>query len=122
MGLLGNLFLMWHLLIYNPSAFALPFRPYFPNMYQTPQNPKQSKKCPGCAAQSEPSVSNEVKEANLLLRGPWQNSAEKFSVLAFEINLSVVNICQYVKCSRQGEKRLLITQCNSQFWHWNDFK
>lgn len=90
MGLLGNLFLMWHLLIYIPSAFALPFRPYFPNVYQIPQNPKQAKKCPDCAAHLEPSVSNEIKEAKILSREPWQNSAEKFSVRAFEINLSAV--------------------------------
>lgn len=115
MGLPGKLLLTWHLLIYTPSAFALPLQPNFANIYATPPSPRQGKKCPGCAAQLDPSVCGEEEEGNLSSRG-------LFSVYAFEINLSVVNICQYVRCSRPGEKGLLITQCNSQFWQQYDFK
>lgn len=74
MALLGNLFLKRHLLMYNSSAFALSFQPYFPNIHHTPQKPRRAQKCPGRAAQLEPSVSDGVKEADLLSQKPWQNS------------------------------------------------
>lgn len=68
MGLPGKLLLTWHLLIYTPSAFALPFQPNFANICPAPSSPKQGKKCPGCAAQLDPSVCDEEKEGNLLSR------------------------------------------------------
>lgn len=68
MGLPGKLLLTWHLLIYTPSAFVLPFQPNFTNICPTPHSAEQGKKCPGCAAQLDPSVSGEEKEGNLSLR------------------------------------------------------